>query len=191
MGTRADRGLERVVPATEENIRWIPDVRPRRRPDRRTGSRRGLHLDPELAPPARLALRRLRPSLTEERTDLRLGELVEALAAFAEELVEPLVPLGESPRRPPQRALGVDAQLARERHRREQHVADLLFGVGRVGVAAELGDLLVERLQRRIDGAPLEAPTARATLNLRRAGQGGKRLGDGLLEGDLALLLRL
>ena len=44
---------------------------------------------------------------------------------------EPLVAFGEAADRPPQRALAVHAELARDRHRREQDVADLLLRVRR------------------------------------------------------------
>src|SRR5581483_6681527 len=126
--------------------------------------------------------------LAEEATDLDLGHRVEVEAALAQQPREALVPLGEPPGGAPQRALGVDAEQARDGDRREQHVADLLLGVGR---SLELVDFLAERLERAVAAAPFEPAPGGSALHLGRAGEGRERLGHVLLEPVLALLLRL
>jgi hypothetical protein len=70
----------------------------------------------------------------------------------------------------------------RHRDGREQHIADLLLGVVRVGVTLELPDLLSQGLDRRGRRAPLEPPAGGPALHLGGARERGQGLGDVVLE---------
>ena len=83
-----------------------------------------------------------------------------------------------------QRHLGIDVQLAREIHHREEQVADLLLH--RIGIAQrgfDLRDFLAHLRKDRPRLAPVEAHLRRLLLHLVRMQQRGQPAGDAVERG--------
>src|SRR5439155_6854418 len=131
------------------------------------------------------------PRLAEQATDLVLGHRLKVESCLAHDPHESSVALSEPSDRATKGRFRVHSELARHRHRREEHVAELLLGVPRITGPLELVDLLAQCRHRALDAPPLQPPAGGAALDLRRTCEGRQGRRDLVLHPVLAFLLGL
>src|SRR5207248_8063625 len=101
-------------------------------------------------------------------------ERAPVLAVLARQALRSFYPTAEAHRRTSQLELGIDVELARDVHRGEQNVAELV----RREVLLELAHLVVEVGDRTVEIRILEADGLGTLLHLARVQERGQRLRD-------------